>query len=35
MPPDWQPAKLIAENSYEHYPQHIPQIQAWQGKDES
>ncbi|HKZ85414.1 MAG TPA: maleylpyruvate isomerase N-terminal domain-containing protein [Anaerolineae bacterium] len=35
MPPDWQPAKLIAENSCEHYPQHIPQIQAWLGKSDS
>jgi hypothetical protein len=29
MPPDWEPLKLIAENSYEHYAQHIPQLQAW------
>jgi hypothetical protein len=29
MPADWQPWKLIAENSYEHYEQHIPDIRAW------
>lgn len=26
---DWIPWKLIAENSYEHYQQHISDIQAW------
>jgi len=26
---DWIPWKLIAENSYEHYEQHIPDLQAW------
>ena len=29
MPPDWQPWKLIAENTYEHYQDHLPQAQAW------
>jgi hypothetical protein len=29
MPPDWDPAALIAENTYEHYSEHIPQVEAW------
>jgi hypothetical protein len=26
MPPDWKPWQVIASNTYEHYPQHIPDI---------
>lgn len=29
LPPDWLPWKLIAENSYEHYPSHAASIQTW------
>lgn len=29
MPDDWQPWKLIAENTYEHYEDHIPQFREW------
>lgn len=29
MPPDWLPWKLIAENSYEHYPDHAASIRNW------
>ena len=29
MPPDWQPYALLAENSFEHYRQHIPQVREW------
>lgn len=29
MPPDWQPWSIIAQNTYEHYQQHIPDIQNW------
>jgi hypothetical protein len=29
MPADWMPWKLIAENSYEHYEQHEPDIHKW------
>jgi hypothetical protein len=29
MPPEWVPWKAIASNTYEHYPQHIPDIEAW------
>lgn len=32
MPPDWEPWKLIAENTYEHYQDHLPQAQAWLAK---
>jgi hypothetical protein len=28
MPPDWQPWELIAENTYEHYQDHLPEILA-------
>ena len=31
MPEDWQPWKVIAGNSYEHYPDHIVSIRAWLG----
>jgi uncharacterized damage-inducible protein DinB len=29
MPTDWLPWKLIAENSYEHYPGHVDSIRNW------
>ena len=29
MPEEWEPWKVIASNSYEHYHQHIPGIRAW------
>ena len=29
MPPDWQPWLIIAQNTYEHYQQHMPDIQNW------
>ncbi len=29
MPEDWMPWKLIAENSFEHYQQHEPDVRAW------
>ena len=29
MPPDWQPGNIIAQNTFEHYQQHIPDAQRW------
>lgn len=29
MPPDWQPWVIIAQNTYEHYQQHIPDLEKW------
>ena len=29
MPPDWNPGNIIAQNTYEHYQQHIPDVQRW------
>jgi hypothetical protein len=29
MPAEWLPWQLFASNTYEHYQEHIPQIQAW------
>jgi uncharacterized damage-inducible protein DinB len=29
MPADWVPGDLFAQNTYEHYAQHIPAIRAW------
>jgi hypothetical protein len=29
MPPDWQPRDIIAQNTYEHYQQHIPDLERW------
>ena len=29
MPGDWVPWELIASNSYQHYRQHIPEIEEW------
>jgi hypothetical protein len=34
MPTEWVPWRAIASNSYEHYPQHIPDIQAWIGRQQ-
>jgi len=31
MPPDWQPWEIIAGNSYDHYPHHIPDVGALLG----
>jgi uncharacterized damage-inducible protein DinB len=29
MPDDWRPWKIIAENSFEHYHDHLPDLRAW------
>jgi hypothetical protein len=29
MPPDWVPWRVIAENTYEHYADHLAQVRAW------
>jgi uncharacterized damage-inducible protein DinB len=29
MPEDWVPWKVIADNSFNHYHQHMPEVQAW------
>jgi uncharacterized damage-inducible protein DinB len=29
MPPDWQPWKLIAENTYEHYQDHLKELKEY------
>jgi hypothetical protein len=29
MPPDWQPQDIIAQNTHEHYQQHIPDLEQW------
>jgi uncharacterized protein (TIGR03083 family) len=29
MPAEWLPWQVLASNTYEHYQEHIPQIQAW------
>jgi uncharacterized protein (TIGR03083 family) len=29
MPPDWKPGNVIAQNTYEHYEGHIPDVQRW------
>ena len=29
MPPDWQPWMILAQNTYEHYQDHIPDVQRW------
>jgi len=29
MPAEWKPWQAFASNTYEHYPQHIPDIQEW------
>jgi uncharacterized damage-inducible protein DinB len=29
MPPDWQPRLVIAQNTYEHYQDHIKDVERW------
>ncbi len=29
MPPDWQPWMIIAQNTYEHYRDHILDVERW------
>jgi hypothetical protein len=29
MPPDWQPWTIIAQNTYEHYQDHIDDLKRW------
>ena len=29
MPHEWQPVDIIAQNTYEHYQQHIPDLERW------
>ena len=29
MPPDWQPWMIIAQNTYEHYQDHMQDIERW------
>jgi hypothetical protein len=29
MPPDWQPWMIIAQNTYEHYEDHMQDVQRW------
>jgi hypothetical protein len=29
MPPDWQPWMILTQNTYEHYQDHIPDVQRW------
>ena len=29
MPPDWQPGMLIAQNTYEHYEDHMRDVERW------
>lgn len=29
MPPDWVPAEIIAQNTFEHYDDHIPWMKDW------
>lgn len=30
MPADWQPWRILAQNTYEHYEHHLAAIRAWQ-----
>ncbi len=32
MPSDWKPWEMLASNTYEHYQEHTPQVQAWRMK---
>ena len=32
MPPEWQPWKIIADNSFDHYRDHGAQIRAWRDR---
>ncbi len=34
MPPDWIPWEVLADNTYTHYPHHIPAIRAWMGQQQ-
>ena len=29
MPPDWQPWLVIAQNTYQHYQDHIKDVERW------
>lgn len=29
MPPDWQPGMIIAQNTYEHYEDHMQDVEKW------
>jgi hypothetical protein len=33
MPTDWQPWDLFAQNTFEHYQDHLAELQAWQGEN--
>lgn len=33
MPPDWQPWLIIVQNTYEHYQDHIPDVEQWIEKE--
>jgi hypothetical protein len=33
MPPDWQPWDLFAQNTYEHYQDHLTDLRDWQEKN--
>ena len=35
MPPDWQPWMLIAQNTYEHYEDHMRDVKMWLEKRDS
>ena len=35
MPPDWQPGMLIAQNTYEHYQDHIQDVERWLEEQDS
>jgi hypothetical protein len=35
MPPDWQPWMLIAQNTYEHYQDHIKDVEHWLAEADS
>ena len=35
MPLEWKPWSLIANNTYEHYEQHIPDVRAWLAASEA
>jgi hypothetical protein len=33
MPSEWQPLRIIAENTYEHYQDHIASVRGWLGSN--
>lgn len=35
MPPDWQPGMLIAQNTYEHYEDHMRDVERWLEEQDS